>query len=85
MSVELEQHPFEAFFEYLRAVVRHRPYRIRIDTCLRILRHYEPILVILIRYGKGIGFECIEQTLFRVAVVIKGLVVVDMIAREVGE
>ena len=50
-----------------------------------VLGHDESVLIVLVGDGEGRGFEVVEEALLRIAVVIESLMVVDMIAREVGE
>ena len=53
--------------------------------CLAVLRHDESVLVVFVGHGERTLLQSVEQPFLCVAVVIEGLVVVDVIPREVGE
>ena len=50
-----------------------------------VLRHYQTVPVIFVRNGERCFFQAVEQTFLGIAVVVKGLMVVDMIACEIRE
>ena len=56
-----------------------------VDAGAGVLGHHQTVLVVSVGYGEGVGFETVEEALLGVAVVVEGLVVVDMVAREAGE
>ena len=84
-AVEVKEHAVEAFLEDLRTVVRQCAGGVSMDGSFAVLGHDETVAVVFVRHRKGCGFEVVEEALLRIAVVIEGLMVVDMIAREVGE
>ena len=84
-AVHREQHAVEAFFEDLRFVIGQRTGRVRMHGCLAVLRHDKAVLIIEVGHGKSRFLKPVEEMLLRIAVVIEGLMVVDMIAGEVGE
>ena len=55
------------------------------DCRLAVLRHHKPVLVVFVRYGKSTLLQSVKQPFLGVAIVVKGLMVVDVIAREVGK
>ncbi len=52
---------------------------------LAVLRHDESVLVVFIGDSKSGPFESVKQAFFRIAVVVESFVIINMIAREVGE
>ena len=85
LAIDIQQHAVEAFFQNLRFVIRQRAGRIGMYSCFAVLRHDQTVLVIFIGDSEGAFFECVKEAFLCVAVVIEGLVIINMIACKVGE
>ena len=85
LVVDIQEHTVEAFFENLGMVVCYGACGVGMDAGAGVLGHDQAVLVVSVGYDECVGFETVEEALLGVAVVVEGLVVVDMIAREVGE
>ena len=65
--------------------VGHGAGRVCLYICFAVLYHYHTVLVIGIGNCKGVLIQTIEEGLLRIAVVLEGFVVVQMIACQIGE
>ena len=65
--------------------VSHRAGGIGLDGCLGILYHKQAVLVVGVGDGKGILAQTIEEGFLGIAVVLHGLVIVQMVACQVCE
>ena len=81
----MKQHAVKSFFKDLRLVIRQRTSGVGGYGCLAVLRHDQSILIIFVRDGKSALFETIKEAFLSVAVVIKCLVIINMIACEISE
>ena len=85
LSVNAEQHAVETFLENLAAMVSHGLRRICKDFGTCVLCHDESVLVVSVGDSKSLFAQAIEEPFLGVAVVVKSLVVINMVTREVGE
>ena len=65
--------------------VGHAPGGVGLDGGLGVLHHHHPVLVVGIGDGKGFLGQQVEKGLLGIAIVLEGLVIVEMVAGEVGE
>ena len=65
--------------------VGHLTYRIGLYLGLRILHHHTAVLVVGIGNGKGVLAQSVKKRLFGITVVLEGLMVVQMVACQVGK
>ncbi len=84
-SVEFEQHPIQVHLYEFTTVVGHRAQRVAPNPRPCILHHHPTVAIIHIRQGKCPLRECIEEALFGLQILGKGLVVVEVVVREVGK
>ena len=85
LSVYLQIHALEVALQYAGSEVCHLSYRVGLHLGLAVLHHYHAVLVVGVGDGKCRLGQAIKEGLLGVAVVFKGLVVVQMVAGEVGE
>ena len=85
MAVDVEVHTGEVHLYDACAEVGHLTDRISFDRSLRVLNHDHAVLVIGIRDGEGRLGQPVEESLLRVAIVLESLMIVQMVAREIGE
>ena len=83
--VNLEIHAFEMAFYYPGLEVGHAACRVCLDPGLGVLDHEHAVLVVGVGYGESVFGESVEERLFRVTVVLEGLVIVQMVACKVGK
>ena len=67
------------------AEVCHLAYRVGLYGGLGVLHHYHAVLVVGVGDGESRLGQSVEECLFGVAIVLEGLVIVEVVAREVGE
>ena len=84
-AVHLKIHAFEVAFQDTGAEIGHRAGRVGLHLCLAVLHHHHAVLVVGIRDGKGRLRQSVEEGFLRVAVVFHGLMVVHVVACQVGE
>ena len=85
LSVELQEHSIKTFFENLCAIIRHRACGIGINGGFAVLGHDETILIVLIGDSKRCRFEVVEEAFFCITIVIECLVIINVVACEIGE
>ena len=85
LPVHIEQHTVETLLQNLRMVVCEGARRVGVYVCAAVLRHHKSVFVVLVGNRKSRLFESVEQAFFGVAIVVEGLMIVDMVAGEVGE
>ncbi len=85
MAVEVEVHTLEVALYDVCYVVGGGACGVRLHGGLRVLRHYHAVLVVGIGDGEGTLRQVVEELLLCVAVVLERLVVVEVVARQVGE
>ena len=83
LPVHVQQHPVEALFQYLCAIIRHRTGGVGIYLRTAVLRHHESVFIIFIRHRERAFLQPVKQPFLRVAVVVERLMIVDMIACQV--
>ena len=81
----MQQHAVKSFFKDLRLVIRQRTSGVGGYGRLAVLRHDQSILIIFVRDGKSALFETIEEAFLGIAVVIKCLVIINVVACEIGK
>ena len=84
-AVHQQHHALKALFQNLRLVIGKRAGRIGMHRRLAVLRHHQTVLVIFVGHRKSLLLQTVKQPFLRVAVVVEGLVIINMIAREVRE
>ena len=85
MAVDVKIHAFEVALDDTGTEVGHGPRAIGLDGCLCVLHHVHAVLVVGIGNGEGVLVESVEEHFLGVAVVLYGLMIVQMVAGEVGE
>ena len=65
--------------------IGHRARGIGLHLSLRILHHHSTVLIVGIDDGEGILPKSVEEGFLRVAVVFEGLMIVQMVTRQIGE
>ena len=84
-SVDVQVHALEMALNETGLEVGHRPGGVGLHRGLRVLHHKETVLVVGIGDGKGTLGQLVEEHLLGIAVVLERLVVVQMVAGQVGE
>ena len=84
-AIDLEIHSLKMTFQDACPVVGHLACGIGLYGCTRVLHHEQAVLVVEVRDGEGGLRQHVEEGFFRIAVVLEGLVVIQMVAREIGE
>ena len=84
-AVDVEQHAFDAFFQDASFVVCRAARGIGAHGGRRVLHHHAAVLVVGVGDGESVSTEMVEECLFRIAVVLKSLVVIEVVACEVCE
>ena len=85
MSVDVEIHSFEMTLNDLALEVGQRAGRVGLHRGFGVLHHHHAVLVVGVGYGERCLGQTVEERLLSVAVVLERLVVVEMVACEVGE
>ena len=81
----MKQHAVKSFFKDLRFVIRQRTSGVGGYGRLAVLRHDQSILIVFVCDGKSTLFETIEEAFLGIAVVVKSLVIINVVACEIGE
>ncbi len=81
--VQLQQHPVEVHLHDLATVVGHRAKRVVFHLGAAVLHHHRTVPIVPVREGKGALGQGIEEALLGLQVVGKGLVIVEVIVREI--
>ena len=84
-AVDVEIHALEVALDDLGLEIGHRPRGIGLHLSLRVLYHHSTVLIVGIDDGKGILPQSVEEGFLRVAVVLEGLMIVQMVTRQIGE
>ena len=84
-AVNVQQHAFNAFFENLPFVVRCGAGGVGVNLRGSVLHHEESVAVVGVGDGERLFVQSVKECLFRVAIVFKGLVIVQVVARQVCE
>ena len=82
-AVDFEIHAAEVTFKDLCLEVSHCACGVCLHRSLRVLHHHHAVLVVGIRYGERCLRQLVEECLLCIAVVLKRLVVVQMVACQV--
>ena len=85
MIIDVEVHPVETLFQYLGFEVGCRALGICLDRGLGVLHHEGAVLVVGIDDGEGAFGQYVEKALLCVTVGFEGLVIVEVVAGQVGE
>ena len=85
MTVDVEVHAGEVHLDDARTEVSHLTDRVSLDGSLRVLHHDHAVLVIGIRDGESRLWQTVEESLLCIAVVLKRLVIIEVVACEVRE
>ena len=83
--VDVEHHAIEVVFEETALEVGQAAQRVGVHLGTGVLRHHQSVLVIKVGYYESILGQCIEESLLGTQVIVYRLVVVHVVAREVGE
>ena len=84
-AVYLEIHTLEMTLQQPAFEVCHGARGVCLHHSLGVLHHHHSVLVVGVGYGESRLGQSVEERLLGIAVVLKRLVVVQMVAREVGE
>ena len=84
-TVDVEQHAFDAFFYDAAFVVCHAACAVGAHLSFAVLHHHCAIAIVEIGDGEGRFVQTIEEHLFRIAIVLKCLVIIQVVAGEIGE
>ena len=85
MSVNFEIHSSEVHLDDAGAEVSHLPNGVGLHGSLSVLYHNHAVLVIGIGDGESRLGQSVEESLLGIAIVLEGLVIIEVIASEVGE
>jgi len=83
--VDAELHTLEMVFQYLGLEIGHPLGGIILDGRLAVLYHDATILVIGVDQGESRGGQGVKEAFFGLEVIVKGQVVIKVIAGDVGE
>ena len=85
MTVNIQIHTFEVTFQQTSLEISHRPGGVGLDSCLRVLHHHHSVFVVGIDNRKSCFGQLIEEGFLRVAVVLEGLVIIQVVTGKVCE
>ena len=85
MSVNVEIHSSEVHLDDAGAEVSHLANGVGLHGSLCVLHHDHAVLVIGIGDGESRLGQSVEESLLGIAIVLKGLVIIEVITSEVGE
>ena len=85
LSFDEERHAFERLLNNLGRIVGDGANTVVATTGMRVLQHHFAVAVVEVGEGKGLLLQSVEERLLGVKVVLEGLVVVQMVARQVGK
>ena len=80
VSVDVEIHSLKVALYDASPEVCHGACGVGLHLCLRVLHHHHTVLVVGIGYGECVLWQHVEEGLLSVAVVLEGLVVVEVVA-----
>ena len=83
LAVDVEIHTLEVALDKLRLEVRHTASGIGLHLSLTVLHHKQTVLIVGIGDGEGIFPETVEEGFLRIAIVLEGAVIVQMVTRQV--
>ena len=83
--VDFEQHSLDALLDDATFEVGCRACAVGFDVAYTVLHHDHAVFVVGVGHGKGRFAQIVEEHLFGVAVVLESAVIVEVVAREVGE
>ena len=84
-AVDVEHHAVEVVLKDTALEVGQATERVGIHLGTRVLRHHQSVLVVEVGHHESILGQGIEEGLLGTQVVVHGLVIVHMVAREVGK
>ena len=85
LAVDLEVHALEMAFQETGLEIGHALCGVGLHLCLGVLHHEESVLVVGIGDGECSLWQTVEEHLLGVAVILERPMVVEVVAREVGE
>ena len=84
-AADREQHAVEVHLQHLAAEVGHRPQGVGRHTRTRVLHHHRAVAVVGIDQREGLARQRVEEPFLRLDILGEGLMVVEVVVREVGE
>ena len=84
-AVDVEEHAVETVFQHFALEICQAAERVSRDSCAGVLHHHVAVAVIGIGEGKGRLRQAVEECFLGFQVVFKCLMVVQMVACQVGE
>ena len=84
-TVDFEIHAFKVTFDNVCAEVSHLAYGVGLDIGFAVLNHDATVFVIGIGDGKSLFGQSVEECLLGVAIVFESLMIVEVVACEIGE
>ena len=83
--VDIQQHPFESVFQYFPLEIGQGTQRV--GCCFRfgVLYHNHTVLIILVGQRKSCFGQIVKECFLCLEIILKSLVVIQMIAGDVGE
>ena len=85
MTVDLQVHAAEVALQNLRLEVCHRASRVGLHGSLGVLYHDHAVLVVGVGDGEGCLRKSVEERLLGIAIVLEGLVIIQVVTGEVGK
>ena len=85
MVVDVKVHPFEVTLYYSCLEVGHRACGVGLHCRLGVLCHHHTVAVVGVGYCEGCLWKTVEERLLCVAVVLESLVIVEVVACQIGE
>ena len=85
VAVDFKIHTFKMTLQNLGLIVGHALCAVGLHLCLGVLHHEHTVLVVGVNHSKSLTGQHVEEGFFCVAVVLERLVIVEMVACEVGE
>ena len=85
LSVNEERHAFERFFDNPGGIVGHGAHTVTAMTSLGVLQHHLTVAVVEVGDSKSLFLQAIEELLFGMQIVLERLMVVQVVACQIGE
>ena len=85
VAVDVQQHSLERHLQDARPVVGHAAGGVGADGGGGVLHHVEPVFVVGVGDGEGLARQHVKEGLLGVAIVLECLVIVEVVAGQIGE
>ena len=85
MAINLQIHALEMALHNTGFKIGHATNAISLDSCFGVLHHKQAILIIGIRNSKGSLWQHIEKRLLGIAIVLYGLMIIQVITSQISK